>query len=196
MTISGRGDGGSHRFYRRPPGRLSDARLGPGIDIKTSLGYTVHAPSYPSRHRPPVRPDRPSRRGSAGLADQADHARARACRPTHIETSIDLLVVLVGRASPTNSARPPRGPRSSSRTDGAVSTPIRTLTARSGCTRPTPRRARPRSGSAACSSGRRTPRSRSANRQTLTATPSFAHTRCSITTATCPPRPEHCREAS
>ncbi len=35
-TISGRGDGGTHPFYRRPPGKLSKELLGPGIDIKTS----------------------------------------------------------------------------------------------------------------------------------------------------------------
>jgi hypothetical protein len=28
MTLSGRGDGGCHRFYRRPPGRLSSKLLG------------------------------------------------------------------------------------------------------------------------------------------------------------------------
>lgn len=44
-TLSGRGDGGSHLFYRRPPGTLSARRLGPGIDLKTSTGYTVVAPS-------------------------------------------------------------------------------------------------------------------------------------------------------
>ena len=45
MTFSGRRDGGRHYFYRRPPGKLSGKRLGPGIDIKTSAGYTVMAPS-------------------------------------------------------------------------------------------------------------------------------------------------------
>ena len=30
MTISGRGDGGCHRFYRRPPGKLSAKRLARG----------------------------------------------------------------------------------------------------------------------------------------------------------------------
>lgn len=45
MTLSGRGDGGCHRFYRRPPGRLSSKLLGPGIDLKTASGYVVLAPS-------------------------------------------------------------------------------------------------------------------------------------------------------
>ncbi|MGO9222896.1 bifunctional DNA primase/polymerase [Mycobacterium sp.] len=50
---SGRGDGGCHYFYRRPPGRLSIAGLGPefaptaepGIDIKDRGGLIVLPPS-------------------------------------------------------------------------------------------------------------------------------------------------------
>ncbi|OBY30500.1 bifunctional DNA primase/polymerase [Mycolicibacter kumamotonensis] len=45
MTLSGRGDGGKHLFFRRPPGKLSAARLGRGIDLKTSAGYVVMPPS-------------------------------------------------------------------------------------------------------------------------------------------------------
>ena len=60
MTISGRGDGGVHLFYRRPPGALSAKRLGAGIDIKTSTGYTVVAPSlHPDSSKPYVRVDHP-----------------------------------------------------------------------------------------------------------------------------------------
>lgn len=44
-TISGRGDGGKHLFFRRPPGRLSSTQLGHGIDVKTSTGYVVLPPS-------------------------------------------------------------------------------------------------------------------------------------------------------
>jgi Bifunctional DNA primase/polymerase, N-terminal len=40
-TVSGRGDGGVHLYVRRPPGRISARRLGPGIDLKTSSGYAV-----------------------------------------------------------------------------------------------------------------------------------------------------------
>jgi hypothetical protein len=59
-TLTGRGDGGWHRFYRRPPGKLSAARLGPGIDIKTSLGYVVLPPStHPDTGKPYVRIDAP-----------------------------------------------------------------------------------------------------------------------------------------
>lgn len=59
-TLSGRRDGGWHRFYRRPPGKLSAARLGPGIDIKTSTGYVVVAPSiHPDTGKPYVRIDDP-----------------------------------------------------------------------------------------------------------------------------------------
>lgn len=43
--LSGRRDGGCHRFYRHPGGRLSTKRLGPGFDIKTSGGYVVLPPS-------------------------------------------------------------------------------------------------------------------------------------------------------
>lgn len=59
-TISGRGDGGAHYFYRRPPGKLSHKRLGAGIDLKTSSGYTVLAPSiHPATSKPYTRIDRP-----------------------------------------------------------------------------------------------------------------------------------------
>lgn len=44
-TMSGRGDGGMHLFFRRPPGPLSRGRLGAGIDVKTSTGYVVLPPS-------------------------------------------------------------------------------------------------------------------------------------------------------
>jgi hypothetical protein len=59
-TLSGRGDGGAHLFYRRPAGQLSSARLGAGIDIKTSAGYTVMAPSiHPATGKRYRRVDRP-----------------------------------------------------------------------------------------------------------------------------------------
>jgi hypothetical protein len=52
-TLSGRGTGGSHRFYRRPAGKLSSKRLGLGIDIKTSAGYVVLPPSiHPDTGKP------------------------------------------------------------------------------------------------------------------------------------------------
>ena len=44
-TISGRGDGGRHMYVRRPPGRITAERLGPGIDLKAAGGYAVMAPS-------------------------------------------------------------------------------------------------------------------------------------------------------
>lgn len=59
-TLSGRGDGGWHRFYRRPPGKLSAVNLGSGIDIKTSTGYVVSAPSiHPDTGKPYTRIDLP-----------------------------------------------------------------------------------------------------------------------------------------
>jgi len=60
MTLSGRGDGGTHRYVRRPPGRLTARRLGPGIDLKTSSGYAVMPPSiHPDTGRPYGRVDGP-----------------------------------------------------------------------------------------------------------------------------------------
>jgi hypothetical protein len=59
-TISGRGDGGRHLFFRRPPGKLSAKRLGDGIDVKTSTGYVVLAPSiHPDTGKLYTRIDRP-----------------------------------------------------------------------------------------------------------------------------------------
>lgn len=59
-TISGRGDGGRHLFFRRPPGNLSAARLGAGVDVKTSTGYVVLPPSiHPDSGKPYVRVDAP-----------------------------------------------------------------------------------------------------------------------------------------
>jgi hypothetical protein len=59
-TLTGRGDGGWHRFYRRPPGTLSAKLLGAGIDIKTSTGYVVLPPSiHPDTGKPYVRVDGP-----------------------------------------------------------------------------------------------------------------------------------------
>jgi hypothetical protein len=63
-VMSGRGDGGRHLFYLRPVGKLSAARLGAGLDLKTHTGYTVVPPSihpdsgqpYLWEERPPVRP--------------------------------------------------------------------------------------------------------------------------------------------
>jgi hypothetical protein len=59
-TISGRGDGGRHLFFRRPAGDLTARHLGSGIDLKTDTGYTVHAPSiHPDTGQPYERIDRP-----------------------------------------------------------------------------------------------------------------------------------------
>lgn len=57
-TISGRGDGGRHLFFRRPSGRLTGKRLGPGIDLKSSSGYVVMPPSiHPDSGHPYTRID-------------------------------------------------------------------------------------------------------------------------------------------
>lgn len=69
-TISGRGDGGSHRFYRRPAGKLSSKQLGAGLDIKTATGYVVMAPSiHPVTGQPYRRIDVPVAEPPAWLVD-------------------------------------------------------------------------------------------------------------------------------
>lgn len=77
-TVSGRGDGGSHRFYRRPPGKLSSKRLGAGIDIKTSTGYVVMPPSiHPDTGRPYRRIELPVAEPPVWLVELL--------RPEHVE---------------------------------------------------------------------------------------------------------------
>lgn len=51
---SGRGDGGEHRFFVRPPGKISAVRLrNTGIDLKTPGSYCVGPPSiHPSTGKP------------------------------------------------------------------------------------------------------------------------------------------------
>jgi Bifunctional DNA primase/polymerase, N-terminal len=58
-TISGRGDGGTHTFWRRPPGTLTTKRFDDGIDIKHRSGYVVLPPSiHPDTGEPYTRIDR------------------------------------------------------------------------------------------------------------------------------------------
>jgi len=53
VSRSGRGDGGQHRWFLHPGGQVSAARLGPGLDIKTSAGYVLLPPSrHPATGRP------------------------------------------------------------------------------------------------------------------------------------------------
>lgn len=52
-AASGRGDGGLHRYFRRPDGKLTSKHLGPGLDLKTSSGYVVAPPSiHPDTGQP------------------------------------------------------------------------------------------------------------------------------------------------
>jgi hypothetical protein len=82
-TVSGRGDGGCHYFYRRPAGKLSAKRLGPGIDIKTSSGYVVWAPSiHPDTGRPYVRFDRPVVTPSDWLVELVVEKPGGGCAPS------------------------------------------------------------------------------------------------------------------
>ena len=53
VSVSGRGDGGHHRWFLHPGGRLSGARLGGGVDLKTHAGYVVLPPSrHPATDQP------------------------------------------------------------------------------------------------------------------------------------------------
>lgn len=52
-SISGRGDGGHHRYFLRPAGKVTSKMLGDGIDVKTSAGYVVAPPSiHPDTGKP------------------------------------------------------------------------------------------------------------------------------------------------
>jgi hypothetical protein len=52
-SVSGRGDGGQHRWFLHPGGQLAAARLGAGVDLKTHAGYVLLPPSrHPSTGRP------------------------------------------------------------------------------------------------------------------------------------------------
>jgi hypothetical protein len=44
-SFSGRGDGGRHRYYLHPGGKLESKRLPEGVDLKTHAGYVVLPPS-------------------------------------------------------------------------------------------------------------------------------------------------------
>jgi hypothetical protein len=58
VSLSGRGDGGQHRWFLHPGGRLSAARLGHGLDLKTSAGYVLLPPSrHPATGRPYTWPE-------------------------------------------------------------------------------------------------------------------------------------------
>jgi hypothetical protein len=53
VSVSGRGDGGQHRWFLHPGGALSAARLGGGLDLKTHRGYVVLPPSrHPATDQP------------------------------------------------------------------------------------------------------------------------------------------------
>ena len=53
VSISGRGDGGNHRWFLHPGGQVSAARLGGGVDLKTHAGYLLLPPSrHPATGQP------------------------------------------------------------------------------------------------------------------------------------------------
>jgi len=53
VSLSGRGDGGHHRWFLHPAGDLPAARLGAGLDVKTHSGYVLLPPSrHPATGQP------------------------------------------------------------------------------------------------------------------------------------------------
>jgi hypothetical protein len=53
VSLSGRGDGGQHRWFLHPGGEVSAARLGAGLDVKTHSGYVLLPPSrHPAAGQP------------------------------------------------------------------------------------------------------------------------------------------------
>jgi hypothetical protein len=53
ISVSGRGDGGCHLWFRHPGVPVSSKRLGAGLDLKTHSGYVVVPPSiHPDSRRP------------------------------------------------------------------------------------------------------------------------------------------------
>ena len=53
VSLSGRGDGGQHRWFLHPGGQVSAARLGDGLDVKTYSGYVLLPPSrHPTTGKP------------------------------------------------------------------------------------------------------------------------------------------------
>jgi hypothetical protein len=52
-SVSGRGDGGQHRWFLHPGGEVSAARVGDGLDVKTHSGYVLLPPSrHPATGQP------------------------------------------------------------------------------------------------------------------------------------------------
>ena len=87
-TISGRGDGGRHLFFRRPSGKLTSKRLGPGIDLKTYAGYVVMPPSiHPDTGKPYVRIDGADRAPPAWLIELLKPEQPAARRDHRAATS-------------------------------------------------------------------------------------------------------------
>ncbi|KAA0086700.1 DNA primase [Mycolicibacterium sp. P9-64] len=87
-TLSGRGDGGVHLFYRRPKGKLSSRRLGEGIDVKTSSGYVVLPTSvHPDTGRRYTRIEREVAATPGWLADLL-RAEARAASQPRLRIAL------------------------------------------------------------------------------------------------------------
>jgi hypothetical protein len=80
VSVSGRGDGGHHRWFLHPGGQLWAGRLGGGVDLKTHAGYVVLPPSRPALHLGRAHPGAHHPAGRLAAAACSGSA-ARADRP-------------------------------------------------------------------------------------------------------------------
>ena len=181
---SGRRDGGAHYFFRRPPGRLTAKRLGPGIDLKTSNGYTVLPPSiHLETGWPYVREERPVATPTPWLVTLLRPEPPQAAPPRPRRLSRFFFSGSIADEYDANSSwadiLQPHGWRcidaDPDARRGQMAAPDRDVAhARRPC------------ATAACSCTAQIRRLTSPNRHIPRATPGFAPTRCSTTTATCP----------
>ena len=160
-------------LLRRPPGKLSSKRLGPGIDIKTSSGYTVLPGSiHPDTGTPYSRIERPVVAPPTWLIELLQPEQSKPPVHRRRQGLLCLGPSIADAYCDSTSWADILGPHgwrlAYGDGDGDGSRWL---------SRPRPRRPRRRSAMAACSSTRRTPRSRPPSQVIPTATPNFTHTR-------------------
>ena len=154
VSVSGRGDGGQHRWFLHPGGAVSAAQLGGGLDLKTHAGYVVLPPSrHPATGQPYTWAEPtlepadlpPDWRQLLAPTPQPAPAARRPPRPA----------AGLGRQRGRAVQRHDQlDPRSSAPTAGAAPTPTRTPTGPAGATLAPPTPRAPPSAMACCSSTR------------------------------------------